>query len=68
MTKLRVLVATVGAAVAIGLFPAPAQATHICITKPENGIWHAIHRVECEHAGVNVVLTEVICWISPTCF
>ena len=71
MKKMRVLVATLGAALAIGAFPATAQATHHCSELPpidEQGTTHTIW-VVCEdgpHQPVGVV-KYIICWLSPTC-
>ena len=70
MKKVRVLVATLGAALVIGAFPAPAHATHHCaeLGTDEYGIFHTAW-VACEygpHQPVGVV-RYVICWLSGVC-
>ncbi len=71
MKKLRVLVATLGAALAIGLFPAPAHASHHCAPPPiqdDYGVSYTAWLV-CEygyHDPVGVT-KYIICWLSPTC-
>lgn len=54
MNRIRVLVAAVGVAVAIALFPAPAEATHVCLTRDDGGfglVGETVHRAECDHYG-----------------
>jgi uncharacterized membrane protein len=69
--KMRVLVATVGAAFALALIPAPAQAAHHCAPPPwedDYGIDDAVW-VTCEygyHDPVGVT-KYLLCWLSPTC-
>ena len=71
MKKLRVLVATVGAALAIGAFPAPAEASHHCAPPPfedDYGIADAVW-VVCEygyHDPVGVA-KYIVCWLDPAC-
>ena len=68
MKKLRVIVATLGAALAIGLFPAPAQATHHCMAEPENDVLYAVY-LACEvgpHQPVDALM-RIICLFDPNC-
>ena len=71
MKKLRILVATVGAALAIGAFPAPAQAAHHCAyptVQDKLGVVHTVW-VVCEygyHDPVGVT-KYIICWLNPAC-
>jgi ABC-type sugar transport system substrate-binding protein len=70
MKKVRLLLATVAAATALAVFPAPAHASHHCVTPdPDNGgLGHTLW-VVCEygpHEPVGVA-HYVLCWLSPTC-
>ena len=71
MKKMRVLMATAGAALVMAAFPAPAHAGHHCAELPvddEYGVFHTAW-VACEygyHDPVGV-LGYVVCWLSPTC-
>lgn len=71
MRRLRVLVATVGAALAMALFPAPAHASHHC-AYPEGDDPHGINHtlwVVCEY-GVHDpvgVAGYVYCRLSRAC-
>lgn len=71
MRKLRALVATLGAAVAMTLFQAPAQAAHHCAYPPIDDTEGVVYMVwlTCEygyHDPVGVALYAA-CWLSPTC-
>lgn len=71
MKKLRVLVATVGAAMALALFPAPAQAAHHCSYPPIDDTEGVVYMVwlTCEygyHDPVGVA-TYAVCWLTPAC-
>ena len=69
--KMRVLMATAGAALVMAAFPAPAQASHRCLPpegEDDHGISHTLW-VACEygpHDPVGVV-GYIVCWLSPTC-
>lgn len=71
MKRMRVLLATAGAALVVGAFPAPAQASHHCAPPPFNddlGVSDAVWTA-CEygiHDPVGVI-KYVVCWLSPTC-
>lgn len=69
--KLRVLVATVGAAMAMALFPAPAHASHHCSYPPIDDTEGVIYTVwyACENYHTPGAITGyLICWlIKPGC-
>lgn len=70
MKKLRVLVASLGAALVMGSFPAPAQAAHHCAYPPIDdklGIVYTAWLV-CEnyHDPQNVVF-YIVCRVKGTC-
>jgi hypothetical protein len=71
LKKLRILAATAGAALAMALFPAPAQAAHHCpyptVTDTE-GIVHTVW-VVCENYHTPGAITGyLMCWlIKPGC-
>jgi hypothetical protein len=71
MKKLRVLFAALGAAFVMGLFPAPAHATHHCATPVVQDDYGIVYTVwlGCE-SGVHqpdTYAVYVVCWLSPTC-
>ncbi len=68
MKKLRVMAATVGAALAIGLLPAPAHATHHCMADPENDVLYVVY-LACEYGPHDPegVLLRIVCLLDPAC-
>lgn len=71
MRKIRVLVATVGAAMAMTLFPAPAHASHHCQYPPIDDTEGVVYMVwlTCEygyHDPVGVAYYG-FCWLSQAC-
>lgn len=71
MKKLRILVATVGAALALGMFATPAQAAHHCQYPPIDDTEGIVYTVwlTCEYGYHDPVgVTQyIVCWLSPTC-
>lgn len=71
MKRIRVLFAAAGAALVLGLLPAPAQASHHCMP-PEGddptGLAHTLW-VACEYGPHDPVgVTQyVICWLTGGC-
>lgn len=70
MKKLRVLVAGVGAAMAIGMFPAPAQAAHHCAYPPVDDEYGVVYTVwiVCENwHNPGPLAGYVVCRLKGTC-